>query len=251
MSNPFRDPSNPYAAPESSLAPDMSVAGISGGSLEATLAGQTQWTIGEVLNDAWQLTNGFKGTFWLTALAMMGVGAAQGVVGAVATRLTGTPLGEMVVSFAFNVALVWPLQVGLVMLGVRRAAGAETKASMMGAYMDQIPRITGLMILQFLLVALGLVLLVIPGIYLAVSYVLAIPLMLDRRMGIWEALETSRKVIGTCWFKTFGLLLTFIPITLLVIVTLGIGIIWIAPMLMLIIGVLYQRLVGYAGGEAA
>ncbi len=252
MADQFHDPNNPYASPESALVPATSSGGVQGGTLEATLAGQTTWTIGEVVSDAWRLTSGFKGTFWLAILAMMGVQIVVGIAQAVLEQNEGPIaviafIGMMIVT----VAVVWPLQMGLWMLGVRRAAGAETRASMVGDYIKESPRIAGLLILQAILIGLGFLCLIIPGIYLAVSYILAPPLLLDRRMGIWEALETSRKAIGTCWFQTFGLLLLSIPVSLVCLLTLGIAYIWVAPAFMVALGVLYQRLVGYVGDDAA
>lgn len=38
--------------------------------------------------------------------------------------------------------------------------------------------------------------LVLPGIYLAVSYQLSLPLVADKGLGPWEAMETSRKIVS-------------------------------------------------------
>ncbi len=46
---------------------------------------------------------------------------------------------------------------------------------------------------------------VLPGIYLIISWVFAVPLVFDRRMGFWEAMEFSRKVVGKHWFLILGL----------------------------------------------
>lgn len=252
MPDPFHDPNNPYASPESALVPEVSIAGVQGGTLEATLAGQTRWTIGEVLSDSWRLLDGFKGTFWLAILMMAGVQIVTGIFQAIADQNEGPIvviafLGMIIVT----VAVLWPMQMGLWMLGARRAAGVETRASMVADFIKESPRIAGLMVLQGVLLTLGFVCLILPGIYLAVSYLIAPPLLLNRRMGIWESLETSRKAITTCWFQVFGLVLLGIPAALLVALTLGIGIIWISPLAILVLGVLYQRLAGYVGEDVA
>ena len=60
---------------------------------------------------------------------------------------------------------------------------------------------------QLGMTAIGLVLLVLPGIYLAVGYAFVIPLIIDRGMPVWEAMELSRTTVHKQWFQTFGLLL--------------------------------------------
>jgi hypothetical protein len=48
-------------------------------------------------------------------------------------------------------------------------------------------------------------LLVPAGVYLAVGYALVVPLIIDRRLPVWRALETSRKTVNPYWFRFFGL----------------------------------------------
>jgi len=147
--------------------------------------------------------------------------------------------------------VLYPMIAGLMMLGVRCAAGAEIRASLVGDCMPKAGRIAGLYIIQGLLIVIGLLLFIIPGIYLAVSYAIALPLAVDRDMGIWQALETSRRAIGTCWFKTAGLFGMLTLCMLLLIPTLGIAGIWLAPLAFIAWGMLYHRLAGYIGDERA
>jgi uncharacterized membrane protein len=60
---------------------------------------------------------------------------------------------------------------------------------------------------QGFLTMIGFVLCVIPGIYLAVSWYFALPLLIDRQLSFWEAMELSRKVIAKHWFIAFGFML--------------------------------------------
>ena len=52
---------------------------------------------------------------------------------------------------------------------------------------------------------IGYVLCLLPGIYLTVSWMFALPLVIDRGMGFWEAMEFSRKVVFKHWFLMFAL----------------------------------------------
>ena len=58
-----------------------------------------------------------------------------------------------------------------------------------------------------LLSFLGYCLCILPGLYLNVAWMFGIPLVMDRSMGFWEALELSRKVVSKHWFLVFGFML--------------------------------------------
>ena len=50
-------------------------------------------------------------------------------------------------------------------------------------------------LVKWLLVTIGLILCILPGIYLAVGYVFALPLVIDKKMEFWPAMEVSRRVV--------------------------------------------------------
>jgi hypothetical protein len=58
-----------------------------------------------------------------------------------------------------------------------------------------------------LLTGLGLLLCILPGIYLAVGYVFALPLVIDKKMEFWPAMEVSRQVVHHHWWSMFGLVI--------------------------------------------
>ena len=52
----------------------------------------------------------------------------------------------------------------------------------------------------------GLLVLSLPCLYLLVGYVFVLPLIIDRNLPFWGAMETSRRTVHRQWFQTFGLL---------------------------------------------
>jgi hypothetical protein len=51
-----------------------------------------------------------------------------------------------------------------------------------------------------------------PGIYLLIGWTFGVPLVLDKKLEFWSALELSRKVVTRVWFEMFGLtILAFLP----------------------------------------
>jgi len=68
-------------------------------------------------------------------------------------------------------------------------------------------------LISSLLTGIGFVCcLVIPGLYLYVAWTFSVPLVSDRQMEFWSAMELSRKVVTRVWFEIFALvLLAFLP----------------------------------------
>jgi hypothetical protein len=101
-----------------------------------------------------------------------------------------------------------------------------------------------LSIVSGLLIALGFVLLILPGIYLAVSYMLSLPLLLDKNLDFWPAMETSRKVVGKKWFSFFGFSIVLGLINVLGAVLLGIGLLFTVPWTFCSLTAAYEDIVG-------
>jgi uncharacterized membrane protein len=92
--------------------------------------------------------------------------------------------------------------------------------------------------------ALGFLLLIIPGIYIAVSYSFAVQIAIDWELDFWEALEASRKLISKNWFSMFGFILVLTLINMAGILLLGVGIIFTAPLTICALLVAYDDILG-------
>ena len=192
------------------------------GSLARGVAGEFDLQIGDVFSEAWQLVSGSKGVIIgsLVVLYMVAFGVLA-LVFVLWPPVNGEqPVQAQIVNFASNF-ITYPIMGGMMIYAVKRAA-KDPSASFADtfAYFSRVLPIVLLYIFQGLLMVFGFLLLVLPGIYLAVAYVLALPLLLDKQLGVWAALETSRKAITNVWFKfaaivfvaslaaTFGTILT-------------------------------------------
>ena len=58
-----------------------------------------------------------------------------------------------------------------------------------------------------ILTCIGLVCLILPGIYLAVCWIFTYVLVRDKGLPFWDAMELGRKTITRQWFQVFGFLL--------------------------------------------
>jgi hypothetical protein len=69
---------------------------------------------------------------------------------------------------------------------------------------------TGL--LSLILIQIGTLACLLPGIYLLIAWLFSLPLVADRGLSFWDALETSRRAATRHWFKLFALfILAFLP----------------------------------------
>lgn len=95
-----------------------------------------------------------------------------------------------------------------------------------------------------LLTLLGLVCLILPGIYLAVAYLFTSVLILDHKIDFWPAMEVSRRVVTANWFMMFLLVIVAAILSALGTVLLIIGVVLTAPYFYAVFAAAYEQLVG-------
>jgi hypothetical protein len=246
------DPANPYRAPGADVHTPMAV--NLGGSIEATLAGQGQLDLGATMGEAWERTKGSKtiifGGFLLSYLILLPLQfivqqfiptpqTPEEFANAGPTTFAIAWLANLMVTF-----LAYPLFAGVFMTGARHVSGLPIRFSELFAQYQRMPTFILVSVLQTLLIMVGFMLLLLPGIYLSVAYMLAFPLIADRGMGAWEAMETSRKLVTKHWFTVFFLLVLVGVLTGLSAIFLLIPLIWTLPWMILCMGIVYRNLAG-------
>jgi uncharacterized membrane protein len=95
-----------------------------------------------------------------------------------------------------------------------------------------------------IMIMLGMFLLILPGIYLMIAYMFAMPLVVEKNMPAWRALEVSRKALTRKWFPMLGLFLLLTIINMLAMFTLFIAWIWTIPWSVLTMSMVYTKLFG-------
>jgi uncharacterized membrane protein len=65
-----------------------------------------------------------------------------------------------------------------------------------------------------ILTMLGILACVLPGIYLSVAWILTVPIIMDRGLDFWSAMELSRRVVTQHWWLMFCLLIVVALINL-------------------------------------
>jgi len=79
-------------------------------------------------------------------------------------------------------------------------------------------------------ISLGMLLLIIPGLYLAVGYLFASCLVIDRRLDFWSAMELSRRTVNPLWFSFFAFMLLLVVVNLAGALLMGVGLLVTIPL---------------------
>ncbi len=252
---------DPYQPPSAALDDESEMHfRLADGSLETALSGDYDVSIGAVRKEAWRLTKGNKGAI---GLAVLMVGTIFLSVGWAAGRL-GVPDGQEALAASdflqgimqgllrglVLAPVTAPLLAGVYMLSIKRVGGEPVGPSEVFAYFRHLPKLLLITIMSTVLIYAGLLFFVLPGIYLTVAYVFAVPLMLDKHLSPWESLETSRKAVSHHWFSICGTGLVVYLLGVLLSFTL-VGVIWAVPMMVLAYGILYRTIFGFDGNDSA
>lgn len=240
---------NPYAAPVSNL---QEVSSSQTPTIAEALNRGYDFRIGDVISESWRLVKGTKGIIFgglvifyvVMFVATSVLGAIFGAIGLLSeASLSAILVGQFVISVLAS-ALTYPFLAGVNMVGIRRAANQPVSFNEVFSGLGMFVPLLITAVVMTVLVYIGSLLLLLPGIYLGVAYMLAMPLVIERGLSPWQALETSRKAISQHWFKVFGLFLVLGLIMALSMIPLGIGLIWSMPLFIISMGVLYRTIFG-------
>ena len=223
------------------------------GSIEKALAGDYTLDIGAILSEAWAKTNGCKWTFQIALSIYLVIVLLALGVSALINTLIGfdaseasiiSSIGMQLPSQVLYMALTTPAFTGLSLLGLRRAAEAPIRAGQILNYYSKIVPLVLTAVITTLLMVVGYLALILPGIYLSVAFLFAPLLVAEKGMNPLEAINTSRKAVSKKWFAMFGLGITIALINVLGAIPLGIGLIWTVPMSMIAMGIAYRDMFG-------
>ena len=220
------------------------------GSVERGLAGDYNLSLGDWLSEAWGRVGGNKAAVWKVVLVYIGLALLMALafnllgVGPADPNSNEPPSAMQSLANLVTTLVLLPVGVGVVYAATAIALGlAPVTMSILGWY-DNFARLALTYLLMMVMLLIGFLLLVLPGIYLLVSYQIAMPLAVDKKLGPWEALETSRKIIGHRWFTVFGFNLVAMVLLALSTLLFGIPLIWTVPTLLIAYGILYRNLAG-------
>jgi len=236
--------------------------------LKRALAGQYDFNLSAVFSEAWQLTDGIK---WRTHLALLVyglvpilfflvVGIFAGAVlfsnGIEEADLEGMADSMQLAADAFGIIstiIFMPLNVGLGMIGLKRATGRDFRISESLCYFQYYPALAVIGLVWGLIsfVSFGLpgynlwfLIFLLPGLYLSVAIFYSTFLVVEKNFPAIESLKISFTVIRHHWFKFFGLLIYSYLLNFLGALLLLLGLLWTVPLTLVAIGIVYRDVFG-------
>jgi hypothetical protein len=185
--------------------------------VESMLLGPARLDVGDCLARGWHLVMDNAGLFFSAAFVVWIIGTVSQYIpmlGLVYLVFHGVFYGGLYLIILKRIRGE-PANVGMTFDGFRIALVQLLLAGLIGSLLSWIGIICCL---------------VIPGLYLLVSWIFSLALVMDKRLEFWQAMETSRKRVGAVWFQVFGLmLLAFLPFLLSYFVITGVSISLIIP----------------------
>ena len=161
-----------YASPQSNLV-DTST---NHQSLEDAIAGNYQLNIGNIFSEAWAKTKGIKRYIIGAGAIMYTLFFAAVFIITLVFNPSGEPsassiLAQMVIQLIFMVIII-PFLAGIFMMSCKKAQGQPFEfGDAFSGYGKTVPLLIAA-ILMNILATIGFILLIIPGIYLSVAYML-------------------------------------------------------------------------------
>lgn len=184
---------------------------------------------------------------WNTTLANLNTLLPLGAVG-LGLSVVGSALQRGGGGGAFLALAVQPLQAGLALVLMRFALklhdGKPVHLAEATGMLEGFWRALAVMVLLGLMVSLGLVLLVVPGVVLSLGFGFAPFLVADGERGVVQAFRTSWRLTAHAKGRLALLALTVVGLNLAGALALGIGVVFTLPMSALVAVYALRRLQG-------
>ncbi len=198
----------------------------------------------EIIKAGWHHIEGVKGIFLASFVVYMVVVIILQIILGIFFPSPPPPaepnlVNQQIVTI-LSYPVVMPIIVGIMMLAINYSRGEAIEFKSIFNYYHLMGKLALAGILIYIMTVIGFILLILPGIYLSIAYVFTLPLIADKGMDVWDAMELSRKTVTKHWFKIFGLFFLLSLFMVVGILTLGIGLIWAVPLLFVTLyGLLY------------
>lgn len=184
-----------------------------------------EWAKEKIKGNLWNIIIGLLITIAISIMFSMGYVIIQRIFG------PGNFI-TYIVEIITDILLI-PISVGLYSYIIEFIKNDNFNQNLIFEPYERTLNVIGASLLVSLLVMVGCICFIIPGIYLAFSYAMVPYLLATRKdLTITETLELSRKMMDGHKFNYFVLSISFIGWAILVPFTLGIILIWLYPYMM-------------------
>ena len=188
----------------------------------------------EMVKAGWERINGVKtqfiAGFAIYIAAAIVVQLILGLVFPQGTQEMPNLLNQQIVGI-LSYPVLMPIMAGIIMMAIQQYRGETVDFKSVFNYFHITGKLALAGVIIYVFTVIGIMLLVLPGIYVSVAYAFTIPLIVDKNMDVWEAMELSRKTVTKHWFKVAGLMGLLSIIVFISAIPLGIGLVWTIPLM--------------------
>ena len=222
-SSPSAQTKGTAAAPPESPAPPLEATALT----EQILARDFDLNIGDCLRRGWELV---KSDFWpivgVTALVLALVWAAS----------SSEPMfnykreGFHATTSLLGVLLGGPLMGGLYLFFLKKIRGQPARVeTAFAGFSSCFVQLFLASFVSHVLLGMGFLCLVLPFIYLLVAWIFTLPLVIDKHIEFWPAMQLSRKTVSKHWWKLLGFGIVLVLFNLLGVLLLCVGVFFTFP----------------------
>ncbi len=199
-------------------------------SIDQVLAGPVELPpVGDLLKESWEITK--------PNLVPLLVGSI--LIGVVVSVLSMIPLAGLVAG---------PFYGGLLVMALRATEGKPIEIGHSFAGLKMFVPLLLVTLVVGLAVGIGSILLIIPGLYLAMATMYSTYLVIDREMEFMDAIKASVGVVNKSIVPHIVLLLVLGLVNFVGSIPCGLGLLVTGPLSMVAVALVYKRVFGIAGG---
>jgi len=192
------------------------------------------FSIIEMVKAGWRAINGVKAHFVVAFLMYVGIALIiqmlLGLIFPQGEAQAPSVLNQQIVGI-LSYPVLMPIMAGIIMMAIKHHRGEVVDFKSIFDYYHLTGKLALAGIIIYIFTIIGMLLFILPGIYVSVAYVFTVPLIVDKNMHVWEAMELSRKTVTKHWFKVAGLIGLLSLIMVLGMIPLATGLIWTIPLL--------------------
>ena len=145
------------------------------------------------------------------------------------------------ISFVFTIFLAGPLYAGFFLVANKISRNEEVLYPDFFTGFQYYMPVMSVWLIGQIFAGFGILLLVVPGIYLMVGYMFAVLMAIFGGFDFWNALEYSRKVIHVRWWKFFYLMLLLLVMNIIGALLLMVGLMVTLPLTFYIIYCVFEE----------
>jgi hypothetical protein len=241
----IREPAtfNPYSPPTIDAAPKIAGQTLSLGVIDPNLALSTAW------NQLKRYGGVLVGAFIIQILASFAMGLLLGIMTSLVGNLAGDPRSPLVVLTEFGGNLSSQLvqyffAIGFIKLSLAAIRNEQPTISLFFSGTPQLLRYLGGIILFSLATIIGFVLLIVPGVYVILTYWSFMYFIVDRDAGVLESFRLAKQHAPNNRMPAFVLGIMAFGLGILSILTCGIGFLVAVPLINLTIAAAWLMMTG-------